>query len=119
MAQHELHGAKIASAVEQVCGKAVPQHVGLQCLSQSGFAPIEAQKLPEVDAVQFVPIAINKKIPRSLLAQNLRPGFFQVGLHDRQGPATYRHQPLFISLSDATQGSGVRMQVIYTEAAEL
>ena len=43
MAQHHLHGTKIGSAVKQVRGETVPQHVRSKAFSQSRLTSVIAQ----------------------------------------------------------------------------
>src|SRR5580704_19292849 len=62
MAEHHLHRTEIGAAIEQMSGKAVPQHVRRQRLTQSGLSSVQRQILPERNAVQLVSFTDDKKI---------------------------------------------------------
>ena len=47
MAEHGLYATQVRSAFQEVCRKAVPDHVGRQPLPDTGILPIDGQLLPE------------------------------------------------------------------------
>jgi len=45
--QHDLHTAKVGSALQQVGGEAVTQHVGRKPMEYSYFPAVSGQELPK------------------------------------------------------------------------
>src|ERR1700686_2380314 len=61
VAEHELDGPEVRSALEQMSGKAVPQHVWSKWHAHTRLPSISRKYLPDSDAAQLRSAAIHEQ----------------------------------------------------------
>src|SRR5437773_12504255 len=59
--QHQLHRPQVDTALQQVRGKAVPQHVRSERHAKSRAPPVRGQNLPDTHAAERAATAVDEK----------------------------------------------------------
>src|SRR5260370_7727435 len=99
MPEHELNGPEVRSALEQVRGKTVPQHVRRKSHTHARLPSVGREYLPHADAAQWRAAAIHEqRRTAGDFAEQLRPGVAEILFDDGDPLFATRTNPFLLAL---------------------
>src|ERR1700739_1154752 len=102
--KHQLDGAKIGAAFQEMGGKTVTQHVGRKRHTQTGLAAISRENLPAPNAAEATAAAIEEQDRRMgglPFSHKLWAGIAQIALDQRHRFLADRNDAPFTALPAA------------------
>src|SRR6267378_902038 len=102
MPEHELNGPEVRTALEQMRGKTVPQHVRRKSHAHARSPSIGRKYLPHADTAQLRAAAIHEQRGTARdFAEQLRPGVAEIFFVDGARPTNIYTLSLLVALADA------------------
>src|SRR5467141_211447 len=120
MPEHELNGPEVRSALEQVRGKTMPQHVRRKSHTHARLASIGRKYLPDADAAQRRSAAIHEqRRTAGYFAEQLRPGVAEILFDDGERLLANRNNAFLVALADAANTADLGIEIGDAQPSEL
>src|SRR6267378_2663824 len=103
MPEHELNGPEVRTALEQMRGKTVPQHVRRKSHAHARLPSIGRKYLPDTDTTQLRAAAIHEQRGTAGdFAKQLRPGVAEILFDDGERLLANWNNAFLVAFADAT-----------------
>src|SRR5260370_33671567 len=103
MPEHELNGREVGSALEQVRGKTVPQHVRRKSHTHARLPSVGREYLPPADAAQWRAAAIHEQLRTAGdFAEQLPTCVAEILFDDGERVLSSVNNSFLVALADAT-----------------
>src|SRR6266850_1743064 len=120
VAEHELNGPEVRSALEQVRGETVSQHVWGKRYAHACLASIGREYLPDADTAQWRAAAIHEQRRAAWdFAEQLRPGIAEVFFDDGERLFANGNNSFLVAFADATNTANFGIEIRDAQPGEL
>src|SRR6267378_1452736 len=120
MPEHELNGPEVRTALEQMGGKTVPQHVRSKSHTHARLPSIGRKYLPHTDTTQLRAATIHEQCGvAGDFAEQLRPGVAEILFDDGERLLANRNNAFLVAFADATNTADFGIEIGDAQPSEL
>ena len=104
MPEHQLNGAEIGAAFQEMSGETVAEHVGSKSHTQTRLAAIGRENFPDTNAAEPAAATIqeeNLRMGQLSFSEKLRAGIAEITIHECHGFFADGNDAFLVALADA------------------